>query len=322
MRPSRTAGTRLFAKFFFLPLLFTLFAGQASAFTGLVVFGDSLSDVGNVSIASGGVPLPPYYPGHFSNGPIWIETFAAGLGLPIGPSLAGGKDFAFGGAVTGPALGSTFPTLTQQEGLYSTAVGGVADPNALYVVWGGGNDVRLGGAPVNTLNMTPSVNNIANIITALAGIGAKNFLVPNLPNVGLTPDAVAGGPAQVAAAAFMSSSFNSQLAAALPGLATGLNVNITPLDVFGFLNGVIANPGAYGLTNVTQACWTGTTGVGGAPPPCGNPNQYLFWDGIHPTSVAHAALGNYALSIIPVPGAAWLFVSALSALGVVRRRAA
>jgi outer membrane lipase/esterase len=321
MRPSRSAGTNLFLKIF-LPVLFTLFAGQASAFTALYAFGDSLSDTGNVSIASGGVPLAPYYPGHFSNGPIWIETFAAGLGLSANPSLGGGTNYAFGGAVTGPALTSTFPTLTQQEGLYATAAGGVADPNALYVVWGGGNDVRAGGNPTNSLNMTPSVTNISNIITALAGIGAKNFLVPNLPNVGLTPDAIAGGPSAVAGAQFLSTSFNSQLAAALPALASSLSINITPLDVFGFLNGVIANPGAYGLNNTNTRCYSGTTGVGGPGTVCSTPNTYLFWDGIHPTTVAHQALGNYALSVIPVPGAAWLFVSAVSALGFARRKAA
>lgn len=300
----------------FLPAVLVLFAGRASAYTAMYVFGDSLSDAGNVSIATAGaLPIAPYFAGRFSNGPVWVEDLAAQLGLSANPSLAGGKDYAFGGAVTGPALTSTFPTLTQQEAIYSGAVGGVADPNALYIVWGGGNDVRLG-------NIANSVTNLGNIITALAGIGAKNFLIPNLPDIGLTPEAIAGGPAIVAGATFLSTTFNGQLAAALPGLATGLGVNITPLDVYSFLNGVIANPGVYGLTNINQSCWTGTTGVGGPPAPCVNPNQYLFWDGIHPTAAGHTALAAYAYSLVPVPPAVFLFVSAVSALGVVRRRKA
>ena len=312
-----TFGSKRLLKFL-LPLLLVVFAGPASAFSALYAFGDSLTDTGNVfALTAGANPGSPYFNGRFSNGPVWIETLASNLGLSINPSLLGGTNYAFGGAVTGPTLTSATPTLTQQLGLYNTAHASLADPNALYVVWGGGNDVRALGNPIGA--MGNAVTNVEAIISTLAGEGAKNFLVANLPDVGLTPDAIAGGPAVQAIVSGLSTSFNNQLGTDLPGLASGLGVNISELDVYSFLNGVIANPGAYGLTNVNSRCYTGPTTGGGTV--CATPNQYLFWDGIHPTAVAHAALGAYATSLVPVPPA-WLFFSALSALGIVRRKAA
>ncbi len=295
-------------------LFLALFSAQASAYSALYAFGDSLTDTGNVSVATAGAnPAAPYAPGRFSNGPVWVETLSANLGLgPVSPSLLGGKNFAWGGATTGlippPSIPGT--SLTQQVAGYLGGVGGVADPNALYVVWGGGNDVRAG-------NIANSVSNISAMITSLATAGATNFLVPNLPNVGLTPDAIAAGPAVAAFATLLSTTFNGQLAAALPGLASGLGINIMSLDVFGFLNNVIANSPGNGFTNTNTRCYVS------GPTACANPNEYLFWDGIHPTAAAHQLLGNLATAaVIPVPPAAILLVSAFAALGGLRRKAA
>ena len=300
-------------------LVVSLVSAQASAYSALYVFGDSLSDTGNVNVVTGGVPLPPYATGRFSNGPVWVETFAANLGLTAVNSLSGGTNYAFGGAPTGAPFTSSSPSLTvQATGMYLPSVGGVADPNALYVVWGGGNDVRSGSGAV----LSASVPNIVNIITTLAAAGATNFLVPNLPNIGLTPEAIAGGPATVAGATFLSVTFNGQLIAATAGLRSSLGVNIIDVDVYSFLNNVIANAGALGITNTTGKCFSGTTGVGGPGTVCANPNEYVFWDGIHPTAAAHAMLGNFASSAVPVPAAAWLFVSGVAALGALRRKAA
>lgn len=288
---------------------------QAFAFSQLIAFGDSLSDTGNINAANPGVPFPPYYPGRFSNGPVWVEYLATSLGLSANASLLGGTNYAFGGAPTGPPFVSSSPSLTTQlNGMYLPAHP-VADPNALYVVWGGGNDVRQG-------SITGSVANISSIISTLAAAGAVNFLVPNLPNIGLTPEAIAGGPGTVAGATFLSTTFNAQLAAAIPTLESSLGINIIDLNVYGFVNNVIANPGAYGFTNTNTRCYSGPTGVGGAGAVCANPNEYLFWDGIHPTASAHQQLGAYAASIIPVPAAVWLLGSALGVLGLVRRKVA
>jgi outer membrane lipase/esterase len=245
---------------------------------------------------------------------VWVETLSSNLGLgAVAPSLLGGKNYAWAGAVTGPTLTSGVPTLTQQAATYLGNVGGVADPNALYVVWGGGNDVLA-------TNVTNTVSNLAAIITSLAGAGATNFLVPNLPNVGLTPTAIAGGPAVVAGATFLSNLVNTGLAATMPGLASGLGVNLVILDVWGFLNNTIAGSPGNGYTNTNQRCYVGPTTGGGTV--CSSPNDYIFWDGIHPTARAHQDLGNLASQVIPVPPAAILLVSAFAVLGGLRRKAA
>ncbi len=300
-------------------VLLTLFAGRAQAisFTQLVAFGDSLSDTGNVSANTGGLlPLPPYTPGRFTNGPVWIETFASNLGLSAVASNTGGTNYAHGGAVTGAPLSSSFPSLslTDQMSQYLTDTGGFADPNALYVIWGGGNDVRDG-------DVTGSAANIAAMVTNLAGAGASNFLVANLPDVGLTPEAQGFGPVAAAGATFLSTTHNANLAAEMATLRGSLGVSIFELDVFGFLNDVIAN-NSFGITNTTDACYDGVTGTGGAGTVCSDPDSHLFWDGIHPTAAAHAALGNFASTVVPVPAAVWLFGSALGLLGWVRRKAA
>ena len=295
-----------------------LFAGRADAFSfsSIVVFGDSLSDTGNISRSIPLIPLPPYAPGRFSNGPVWVETLGANLGLPVNPSLAGGTNFAYGGAVTGlPAPAGTGPSLIDQlNTLYFPATGGFADPDALYVVFGGGNDVRA-GLPAG------AAPNIASIIADLTVAGATNFLVPNLPDIGQTPEAIAAGPAAQAQATAATVFHNAQLEAQVSTLrAVFPGVRITELDVFTIFNDILADPLSFGFAVTDAPCFTGATGVGGFGAVCSNPDEYLFWDGIHPTAATHEILGNLASAVVPVPAAMWLFGSALGLLGWVRRR--
>src|ERR1035438_7571596 len=124
----------------------TAMAAQAKpAYDNLYVFGDSYCDVGNIFAATGGaVPPAPYFAGRFSNGPIWLDHVAGFLRLPLKASLLGGTDYAFGGAfVTAPQPipGGTIPSVPQQVELYLAQHGGKADPHALYVLEGGGNDI-------------------------------------------------------------------------------------------------------------------------------------------------------------------------------------
>ncbi len=116
-----------------------------ASYDALYVFGDSYCDVGNIFMATGGAePAAPYYNGRFSNGPIWLDHVAGFLGVPLKASLLGGTDYAFGGAwVTEPQSipGGEDSQRPQQVELYLSQHGGKADPNALYVLEGGGNDI-------------------------------------------------------------------------------------------------------------------------------------------------------------------------------------
>ena len=130
-------------------LVLTAFGSVAAhAYDKIIVFGDSYNDVGNLTALAAKYgfvyPPAPYYPGHFSNGPIWIEDVASDWKLPMLPSSAGGTDYAFAGAdlleesTTG---GLPTPSVLDEVAEYLAANGGKADPHALYVIEGGGNDI-------------------------------------------------------------------------------------------------------------------------------------------------------------------------------------
>jgi phospholipase/lecithinase/hemolysin len=152
----------------------------------LIVFGDSLSDIGNIDNATlGVVPGSHYYSGRFSNGPTWVErlSFDRGLG-PLFPSTDGGDDFAYGGAETSGAngIGGLF-IRDLDEQLSDFRASRTVDPNALYVVWAGANDLFDGERDVNV-----PISRVVASLESLTALGAKQFLVPNLPILGRIPE--------------------------------------------------------------------------------------------------------------------------------------
>lgn len=160
---------------------------KAASFDGIYVFGDSLSDDGNLYKATGGSTPenPPYYQGHFSNGPVWVEYLAKDLNLPFNPNT----NFAYAGAGSGDNSTSVLPVIPGLQTQVSSFTSYLqqahqhADPNALYIVWAGANDYVFG----NVTDPTGPVSNISSVVTSLAQAGAKNFLVPNSPDLGAVP---------------------------------------------------------------------------------------------------------------------------------------
>lgn len=287
---------------------------HAGLFDNMVVFGDSLSDDGNISLSQG----LPIFRWTTNPGQTGLENIGDFFGTPMTPALAGGTDFAFGGAGivnNSPGVPSSVPLLPAQLGMYLQATGGKADPNTLYAVWGGANDIFYNAYVASLGGLTPAQVQ-ANLITAadtelgmiqqLGTAGARYVMVVNLPNIGITPSAAAQGPAAAAQLTGLSLTFNNALNAGLAN--TG--VNIIPVNAFAFLNEVVANPSAYGFTNVTTPACTGSAfgclpaGTPGATSTYqpGTDTTYLFADGVHPTTAAHAMLAQYAESIIIAPG--------------------
>lgn len=278
----------------------------------LVVFGDSLSDNGNASALVGqfGIDLPaaPYEGGRFSNGPVAVEVMASQLGLAL-------EDHAFGGALSGlnnriDALGLLDGTGVQgQINSYLSDAGGATDEAALYVVWGGANDV-LSSPTAATLET--AVGNLTQNVRLLYQAGARDFFVPNLPDLATTASAISAGGAQQAAAHELSLSFNAALAQAMTGLQGSLQGSrIQVFDTFGALAGIRADYVARGL-NVTEGCWDGD--MFGQGTLCADSSAYYLWDGLHPTAQVHQAVGEAFAQAVAVPEpAAW----ALSVVGVV-----
>ena len=264
-------------------------AAAAGPFTDLVVFGDSLSDVGNISQATGGFsPGQNYWNGRFSNGPVYAETLATGLGLPpITRSTAGGNDFAYGGAQTsgtGGLYGFFIQDIDEQVTQFLGAR--TANDTTLYVVFAGANDLINGQTNVNV-----PVNRLSNEMGRLFSDGARKFLVFNLPPLGYTPR-FNGNASTFNQYNAISHQFNTALATALTSFQTSNPaVTLYRFDVEALFTQALTNPAAFGLVNVTSPSQ--------AVP---DPNQYLFWDDLHPTATVHAILGQWALDLFRLPG--------------------
>jgi outer membrane lipase/esterase len=322
------------------PLLFAtaLVAGAAHAvpFGAVVTFGDSLADSGNNAIvfdlnappgtppgalrtpipidSPAFVPLFPYASNRYSNGPVWAEQFAALLGLDAAPSLLGGTNFAFGGAITGP-LGSPFPfSLREQVSMFLSQTGGVAAPETLYVVQGGGNDAReallIGavGGDFSSVIANYAIN-ISEIITELVTAGARDILIANTPDIGKIPSTQALGPDVSALGTLIASELNAALDAVLTNFVFPESFALHRLDLFGLLNELVADPGAFGMTDVSNGC--------AFDPACiADPATTFFWDGLHPTTAGHALIAQAAfaeVTAVPEPATPVLLLSALVA---------
>lgn len=327
-----------------------------AAYSGLVVFGDSLSDAGSnaalglydpgqVVTDNSYVATSAYAAGTYSNGPVWASYLAAQLGLPTNKSwLQGGTDYANGGARMGTAgigpFGYPF-SLKTQASLYLTSVGGRAPADALYVVAGGGNDARDAIEQILPLDLGDPVQvntalsilfdtaesiilGLASVIDGLYAAGARNIVVWNLPNLGLVPEATSAYEETIGA--IISNGLNGFIEAYVATKPVSL------FDVFDVSSLVATYGSLLGLTNVSDAC-----GAAAAGTDC---NGYLWWDGIHPTTRGHQIIAwvladqlaaaaqpsamarrPAALAVdVAAPGAAWLLVAAIGGLGLVRTR--
>jgi phospholipase/lecithinase/hemolysin len=261
-------------------------AAQATnpTFSAIYVFGDSYCDVGNLFFATGGaIPPAPYYNGRFSNGPIWVEHVASAWSLPMTPSLKGGTDYAWGGAfVTAdqPLGGGTFiPSVPHQVQAYLLAHGGKADPNALYILEGGGNDIidALGVGSPQALGFQIALGTTSNE-RLLRNAGAKNFLIPNIFNLAIVPEGHTFAAFNTAAAL----AANEALSQLLFFEELDPRIHISNLNSFDLFNAIVDDATHFGFTNVVDPCLTTTI--------CADQAHTLFWDDIHPTVFAHSFL--------------------------------
>jgi phospholipase/lecithinase/hemolysin len=212
----------------------------------IVVFGDSLSDTGNVFAATGGMTPPaPYFQGRFSNGPVAVEYLADRLGVarPT-PRLGRGTDNARGLAPTGPAFDSgRVSNMAAQVSQYLASHTPTA--STLFAVWGGANDLFNGQT-----DPTVPAGFLAAEVAALANAGGTQFLVPNLPPLGDLP-VFRSTPNQAPLNA-LTAAFDAALETQLRQLEQAHGITIFRLDTAGLVGEVRANPGRFGFTNTTQ----------------------------------------------------------------------
>jgi phospholipase/lecithinase/hemolysin len=292
-----------------------------SPFDRIVVFGTSLSDSGNAFALRGGtnvppdylvdpllVPSAPYARGghHFTNGATWVEQFGRSVGLAgsVRPAFVGGDVNA-----TNYAVGAARAwedglnlNLSTQVSTFLRQYGGVAPADALYVIEMGGNDIRdalvaYSKGQDGSAILRAAVISIASSVAKLHAAGARQFLVWRAPNVALTPAIRAlnvVSPGAVQLGTFLTQSFNAALDGAAFQLGGLPGIDIARLDASELLQALVDDGSAFGLTHVTMACLTPNV----APFTCVDPDEYLFWDGIHPTSAVHGIIATEALSVL------------------------
>ena len=284
----------------------------------IVVFGTSLSDSGNAFALRGGtatphdykldpllVPSVPFARGghHFSNGATWVEQFARGMGLAgtVRPAFRSRSTNATNyavGAARAYEDGKNF-NLAQQVNAFLEDYGGVAPSGALYVIEMGGNDIRdalvayssgMNGGPILQAANVAIMQSILDLYQARA----RNFLVWRAPDIGLTPAVSQLGPQAVRLATQLAFAFNAGLDSVVSSLSGLPDISFARLDATRLIGNLVAHPAAFGLTNVTRTCITPDE----PPFACQNPDEFLFWDGIHPTKAVHGIVAQEALAVL------------------------
>ncbi|MCV6638899.1 SGNH/GDSL hydrolase family protein [Candidatus Albibeggiatoa sp. nov. NOAA] len=273
----------------------------AATYNSIYVFGDSLSDTGNLFAATS-IPPSPYFLGRITNGKAWVEYLHESLDLTYDQA----NNYAWAGARTddtnmldnivrftgGNALG-----LSEQVDSYLAS--NTVDTESLYIVWAGPNDylkdvtgtnpaalAQPGEYIINDIEqqVATSVSNIVAALDKLSQAGVSNILVMGMADTGGTPNvAKLGLTTEITA---ISIEFNDILQAAIEALS----YDVLFFDVYTLNVTAAANPESYGLTNTTDACFTVQSILSSST--CSNPSEYLSWDGTHPTTTVHEIIAS------------------------------
>jgi len=224
-----------------------------------------------------------------------------------------GIDYAAGGSTTN-SIGVSepwAPSLHQQVAQYLSTAEQTLDPNAVYFIWSGANDILallFAAPPLPTqLQLLVAANtaaiNIANEVALLSARGAKRVVVLSLPNIGITPliaeiAAAFHIPTLPASMKTLTFTFNSMLNQQLGKVISKYGTKVLYVDVYTLLDNVIIATQAgrpyevagqsFLFVNYTDpACATVPSAI---YCPSTAPHNYIFADVLHPTDMAHRLL--------------------------------
>ena len=276
----------------------------AAPFSALYVFGDSLSDTGNLAAIRGEFP-EPFYRNRVSNGPVAVDVLAARLGLSAEASLyligrSAGGNYAVAGA---RADGNDLIDLTSQVVVFLAHQGNDAPADALYVVFIGGNDVRnarseRGAAAANAI-IDAAAAAVADNVERLIRAGARSLLVMNSPDVGLLPETRAlaqerSDPFLPRRATRLSQRYGAKLHRVLQRLQRKHpDVWLQEVDVYTASRLIAQQPARFGIDNIVDACFSTETLM--FHPGCAagaNFERFYFFDELHPTAKVHRLIGE------------------------------
>ena len=302
-------------------------AGPVGVFDDVWVFGDSISDPGNLAsdpafasqVEPPGVPIYPT--GQFTNGDTWA--------VQKGVDRASGRNFAYGSARAATAGPIPFtdvpgqpifdvPDFAAQIASFqlARATGLPLGANPVGIVAFGGNDLLAAFRSGDATAIPAAIETLVGGVDVLLASGLEKVVVFGVPDLGQIPEILAASdPFAALRATAASESFNSTLQAVLRG-----KDNVHYFDLFGLLQTAAANPGIFGFTNVTEACVNDPRALT-QPGFLRDCPGYLFYDTIHPTGAAHAQIAGAVTDLIapiPLPAGLWLVLTAVGVLGAAR----
>ncbi|KAJ1722191.1 hypothetical protein LPJ53_003365 [Coemansia erecta] len=283
-------------------------AAPVSNTPNLIIFGNSLSDVGNAAALTNS---PAYWNGRYSNSYVWNEYAAKLLGMNLVNKAYGGATSnndlspATSGSISIPSLHDQVTTWLEQNPSPSQ----YNLDNDVIEIEIGGNDIlhRAAGLLAGTVDVNEFASELAATISSdiksLSDAGYKNINLWNLPAVDKTPIITGYGAGSLVKplVALLNQSVKSAVDGVIASDSKASNVHI--LDVNGLME-IALQPNvlsALGITDSTDACLTqdssGNTSV------CSNPDEYFFYDGVHPASRMHYLWGVAAAVLTRDPNA-------------------
>ncbi|MCP5335097.1 MAG: SGNH/GDSL hydrolase family protein [Oceanospirillaceae bacterium] len=282
-------------------LLLTLFAGLAQA--QVYIFGDSLSDTGNLASIQGNFPNPPFYNNRVSNGPVAVETLAQLLGGSANASLyLTGPEQGTNYSVAGATAGGERPIdLLTQVGAFLQNHAGAAPADNVYVIFIGGNDVR--GARDNAdyfagrKSLTAAVSKVNTAAHMLLAAGAKKLMFVNVPDIGSIPETKLLAAAKqdwllTYKASDLTRNYNRKLREIVENLEKEQNADYVYFDLFSEFNHLLSDASALGYTVTDSACFSSQTFQFNASCQYGQAfDQHVFFDEIHPSAITHKRAG-------------------------------
>lgn len=294
---------------------------HAKVIDQVVVFGDSLSDRGNLyEYMNHQLPMsPPYFEGRFTNGEVWIEH----LVKKMFPADAEQHflDYAYGGAnVASDNKMNDFSLQNQVKSYLNTHP--VVNSQAMYVFWAGSNNYLDLPFDISS-EVDQVVSGIVLSMEKLIQQGAKNFIVVNVPQLDTTPAAIEFE--SEAELKEMSDLHNLRLHEQMQILRQAYpEVEIVEYDVAKIMSDIIAHPEQHDFKDAKRTCceFIQSSGVNTLKlPPQLNHSplmrsvyqlayaptkdqcyDFLFFDLYHPTAHAHWLLSEEIYELLLAQG--------------------
>lgn len=282
---------------------------KASAYENLIIFGDSLSDTGNLASVSVDFPFP-FYQNRISNGPIIVDFLAAEMGLDALASEhlsvnSSGTNFAIAGA---NIVGDDIEDLSPQVSAFLQANNGNANRKDLFFIMMGGNDLRdirsITSAASASLKINEARDQLLLQLERLYSAGARAFLIANVANIGRIPETISrtiNDPTIMVRAEEYVRLYNQRLSSALEVFSRRPGVSLKQFDLFSELEDLAMNAAVFGFTQTDVGCFSIDDFSFHDDCDFGTKfDRFVFFDSLHPTAKTNAIVGQAIVNFIPL----------------------